>query len=65
MTAIQNIGLLAFPYLNGALRDAHGGYAWSQTMFAALGCAGLVFALLLRRNDRRTGGVLEKGDTPI
>jgi MFS family permease len=60
MTAIQNVGLLAFPYLNGALRDAHGGYAWSQTMFAGLGVAGLVFAALLLAADRKSGHVLER-----
>src|SRR5262245_51561286 len=47
MTAVQNVGLLAFPYISGSLRDATGGYGWSQTMFAGLGACGLVFALLL------------------
>lgn len=60
MTAIQNVGLLAFPYLNGRLRDATSGYGWSQTMFAGLGVAGLVFALLLLRADRKAGHVLER-----
>jgi MFS family permease len=60
MTAIQNIGLLVFPYLNGQLRDASGGYRWSQTMFAGLGVAGLVLALLLLATDRKSGHVLER-----
>jgi MFS family permease len=60
MTAIQNVGLLVFPYLNGALRDARGGYGWSQTMFAGLGVAGLVFAVLLLAADRKSGHVLER-----
>jgi MFS family permease len=60
MTAIQNVGLLAFPYLNGLLRDRTSGYGWSQTMFAGLGAAGLVFALLLLAADRRAGHVLER-----
>ena len=60
MTAIQNVGLLAFPYLNGRLRDAQGGYGWSQVMFAGLGVAGTIFALLLLRADRRSGHVLER-----
>lgn len=60
MTAIQNVGLMAFPYFNGALRDAHGSYAWSQTMFAALGLFGLVFSALLLRADRKSGHVLER-----
>ena len=60
MTAIQNIGLLAFPYLNGTLRDRTGGYGWSQTMFAGVGSAGLVFAILLFTADRKAGHVLER-----
>ncbi|MBS1854077.1 MAG: MFS transporter [Acidobacteria bacterium] len=60
MTACQNVGLLAFPYFNGALRDATHGYTASQIMFAALGTLGLVFALLLLGADRRAGGRLER-----
>jgi MFS family permease len=60
MTAVQNLGLLAFPYLNGALRDATHGYTASQGMFAALGFAGLIFAVLLLAADRREGGRLER-----
>ncbi len=60
MTAIQNVGLLLFPYLNGRLRDATSGYGFSQTMFAGLGAAGLVFALLLLAADRKAGHVLER-----
>lgn len=64
MTAIQNVGLLAFPYLNGALRDHTSGYAWSQTMFAGLGLFGLVFAGLLLAADRKAGRVLELPTPP-
>jgi MFS family permease len=60
MTAVQNIGLLAFPYLNGALRDATHGYTASQIMFAGLGFVGLVFAILLKTADAREGGHLER-----
>jgi MFS family permease len=60
MTAVQNLGLLAFPYLNGLLRDTTHGYTASQVMFACLGFAGLVFALLLRSADLREGGRLER-----
>ena len=60
MTACQNIGLLTFPYLNGALRDQTHGYTASQIMFAALGTAGLACAFLLLRADRREGGRLER-----
>jgi MFS family permease len=60
MTALQNVGLLLFPYINGALRDATHGYTASQILFAALGVCGLVFAFLLRAADRRSGGRLER-----
>jgi MFS family permease len=60
MTAVQNVGLLTFPYVNGALRDATHGYTASQVMFAGLGFAGLVFSVLLRRSDRLLGGRLER-----
>jgi nitrate/nitrite transporter NarK len=61
MTAIQNLGLGLFPLLNGKLRDATGTYTATQIMFACLGVAGLVFAFLLLRSDRRHGGKLEQG----
>jgi MFS family permease len=60
MTAVQNLGLAAFPYANGALRDATHGYTASQIMFAGLGFCGLLFSLLLLRADRREGGRLER-----
>jgi len=60
MTAVQNLGLALFPLLNGALRDATHGYTASQIMFAGLGFAGLVFAILLLTADRREGGHLER-----
>jgi MFS family permease len=59
MTAIQNIGLMLFPLFNGLLRDKTGNYVASQAMFASLGLIGLVFALLLKRADRREGQGLE------
>ncbi len=61
MTAIQNLGLGLFPFLNGWLRDRTGTYTATQIMFAGLGVAGLVFAFLLLRSDKRLGGVLEAG----
>jgi MFS family permease len=61
MTAIQNMGLGLFPLLNGKLRDVTGTYTATQVMFASLGVAGLIFALLLLRSDRRHGGKLEQG----
>ncbi len=61
MTAIQNLGLGLFPFLNGWLRDKTGTYTATQIMFAGLGVAGLIFAFLLLRSDKRLGGVLEAG----
>jgi MFS family permease len=61
MTMIQNAGLALFPWLNGRLRVATHSYAASRVMFAALGAAGFVFAVLLKRADRRAGGGLELG----
>lgn len=61
MTMIQNAGLALFPYLNGRLRVATHTYAASMVMFAALGATGFVFAVLLLRADRRSGGALERG----
>lgn len=62
MTMIQNIGLAAFPALNGRLRDMTHSYAASQIMFAALGIFGLIFAFLLKKEDAKVGYKLEKGD---
>jgi len=59
-TMIQNIGLAAFPFLNGKLRELTESYTSSLVMFAGLGLAGLVFALFLKRADAREGGLLEK-----
>jgi MFS family permease len=59
-TMIQNVGLAVFPFLNGKLRELTSSYTASMVMFAGLGAAGLVFALLLLRADRRAGGVLER-----
>ena len=64
LTAIQNLGLGLFPFLNGKLRDATGTYTATQFMFAGLGVAGLIFAVLLLRADRRQGGILEAGRPP-
>jgi MFS family permease len=60
MTAIQNIGLGAFPYLNGKLREITGSYTASQIMFAALGLFGLIFAFLLLKANKKERDVLEK-----
>jgi MFS family permease len=62
-TMIQNVGLAAFPFLNGKLRELTSSYTASMVMFAGLGLAGLVFAILLKRADAREGGVLERSAT--
>ncbi len=59
MTMIQNIGLGLFPLLNGWLRDTTHDYTASMLMFAGLGVVGLVFAVLLKRSDARSGNVLD------
>jgi MFS family permease len=60
MTMVQNIGLAAFPWLNGRLRDFTQSYTASEIMFASLGVFGLIFAVLLKRADRKEAGNLER-----
>ncbi len=60
MTAIQNVGMAVFPLLNGFLRDATKSYTTGQIMFAGLGLVGLVFAILLKRANRRENAGLER-----
>ena len=60
MTMVQNCGLALFPWLNGKLRVVTHGYTSSMIMFACLGAAGFVFAVLLKRADSRALHVLEK-----
>lgn len=57
---IQNIGLGLFPLLNGLLRDATHTYEASMIMFASVGVLSLIMVFILKREDRRIGGVLEK-----
>ena len=59
MTAIQNVGMALFPFLNGFLRDMTHSYTSSMMMFASLGFVGLIFALLLKKADAREGSHLE------
>lgn len=69
MYSIQNLGLWAFPLLIGIVLDrtnpgitpeiiATGNYAydytWSLVMLAGLGILGLIFAILLKREDKRS-----------
>lgn len=59
-TMIQNVGLAVFPFINGRLRDLTHSYTASMIVFASLGLVGLVFALLLKKADRKAGEILEK-----
>jgi nitrate/nitrite transporter NarK len=63
MSQIQNVGLFAFPYLNGWIRERTGDYRATQLVFAGLGVLALVFAVDLKRADREHGGTLERADT--
>jgi len=60
MTAIQNVGFMVFNYLNGKMRVWTGSYTAGQIMFATLGIIGLLFAILLKRADKKAGSILEK-----
>jgi MFS family permease len=74
MFAIQNLGLWAFPLLIGIVLDktnpgvtpemvsnnlANWNYTWAILMLAALGILGLIFALLLKKEDKTSGYGLE------
>ena len=48
MTLIQNVGLMAFPWLNGFLREHTGTYTASMLMFACLGLIAFVLSVGLR-----------------
>lgn len=60
ITMVQNFGLAAFPWIVGSLRDATQTYTAGMMVFASLGVAGLIFALLLKRADAKAGGSLER-----
>ncbi len=60
MTAIQNLGLAVFPLIIGGLRSWTNTYKASMVVFSLLGVGGLIFALLLKRGDLKSGGGLEK-----
>jgi MFS family permease len=74
MYSIQNLGLWAFPLLIGIVLDktnpaitpeiiASGNYTydytWTLIMLAGLGILGLLFAILLKREDKQSGFGLE------
>jgi len=65
MFSIQNIGLWIMPILTGIVLDATNesktnlDYTYAMIMFAALGIFGLIFAFLLKREDKVSGYGLE------
>jgi len=59
MTLVQNVGLMAFPWLNGLLREVTSTYTVSMMMFATLGLVALLAGIYLRLDDMRKQSVLE------
>ncbi len=59
MTLIQNVGLMAFPWLNGLLREVTETYTASMLMFAGLGMIALLAAIYLKLDDMRRQALLE------
>ena len=74
MFSIQNLGLWAFPILIGVVLDRSNpgitsemvanqqavyNYTYPMLMFTVLGVLGIVFAFLLKREDRKSGYGLE------
>jgi MFS family permease len=70
---IQNVGLMLFPWIAGKIADAHTlrqvvdgketqvvDYTSTLLLFASLGIAGLIFATLLKRADKKRGSPLER-----
>jgi MFS family permease len=56
MTMIQNIGLAGFNFLIGSVNDLSGGYTAGMWIFSSLGFFGLLFALLLRKQETGPDG---------
>ena len=66
MYSIQNLGLWAFPILAGIILDKTNpgnpeilNYTPTMLMFASLGILGLLFSLLLKREDKKSGYGIE------
>lgn len=67
MYSIQNLGLWGFPLIAGVILDATNpgnpevaDYSATVLMFSVLGLFGLLFALLLKREDRKSGYGVEE-----
>jgi len=66
MYSIQNLGLWAFPLVAGLILDKSNpgnpevaDYSSTILMFSVLGLLGLVFALMLKREDKKSGFGIE------
>jgi len=61
VTAIQNFGLAVAPIIVGVLHDnTHGekSYEWVSFFFVMAGACGVVSAIIIMVNDKKTGNVL-------
>ena len=66
MYSIQNLGLWAFPIIAGVILDKTNpgnpdvlNYTPTMLMFASLGILGLLFSILLKREDKKSGHGIE------
>jgi len=57
---VQNIGLCFVPKIIGSLRQSTGGYLVPMIVFSSFGVLALIFALLLKAEDRKKGYGLEE-----
>ena len=66
MYSIQNLGLWAFPIIAGVILDKTNpgnpdvlNYTPTMLMFASLGILGLIFSIMLKREDKKSGHGIE------
>ena len=59
MEYLRSLSQMAFPWLNGLLREVTSTYAASMMMFAALGLVALLAGIFLKLDDMRKQSVLE------
>ena len=57
---VQNIGLCLVPLLIGSLRQSTGGYLVPEIVFSLFGVLALIFSVMLRVEDRKSGYGLEE-----
>ncbi|CAG9327828.1 im:7160594_2 [Blepharisma stoltei] len=65
VTAIQNFGLAFGPMVVGAIHDnssGEDGYLWVSFFFIIMGILGVITAIILQINDKKTGGVLNSSN---